>query len=452
MRFILLVAVAIFVGAANTSVLSEAAEPHSDSWPRFLGHTFDGVAKAGDFDWTAEPELVWSLEVGDGYGIGSVAGGKYFHFDAEKSGDYEMSERMRGIDLETGKTVWAKSDQIVYSDLLGYEDGPRSSATIVGDRLYCMGVTGRLACRNTDDGQEYWSVETNKKYGVVQNFFGVGSSPLILGDRLITMIGGSPIEDQEVAPMRLNRVSPNGSAVVAFDRMTGKEVWRCGDDLASYSSPRPIELDGKTFVLVFARDHLLLVDPEAGEVKWSYYHRAKINESVNAMVPVVVGNRVLISECYEMGSVLLEVSSTQVKEVWKDPPKRRREQALRAHWATPVVVDGFLYGCSGRNASDSDFRCIDFATGEVQWVDRRRTRSSVTRVGDHLLVFEEDGPLQVMKPNSKEMEIVAEWALEDGAGERPGLVYPCWAAPIVVGDKLLVRGTKHVLCLKLKSR
>ena len=49
------------------------------------------------------------------------------------------------------------------------------------------------------------------------------------------------------------------------------------------------------------------------------------------------------------------------------------EMAMRSHWSTPVLVNDYLYGCSGRNAPDSDFRCVKFSTGEVQWVDPRRT-------------------------------------------------------------------------------
>jgi outer membrane protein assembly factor BamB len=237
--------------------------------------------------------------------------------------------------------------------------------------------------------------------------------------------------------------------------MTGKELWKCGDDLASYSSPRPIEIDGKKLVLVFAREGLMGIDPELGKVMWRFDHRARILESVNAMMPVVVDDHVLISECYEVGSALLRVSEDSCQMLWKDPPGNRRSdwarQSFRAHWATPIVIDGYLYGCNGRNPPDSDFRCIDFQTGEVKWIDPRRIRSSVTRVGDHLVVLEERGRLQVVEPSPQELKVVAEWDLAVPDGDRPAISYPCWAAPIVVGDRLILRGTSQVLCLKLAS-
>lgn len=427
----------------------------AEDWPRFLGARYDGVAKDPGFDWSQPPLFRWALPVGDGYGIGSVADGNYYHFDAGPAEQGFTAERLRCIDLNSGETLWTKTDTFIYSDMLGYEDGPRTSATVNDDLVYTLGVAGKLSCRKTGDGSLVWSIDTNRKYGVVQNFFGVGSSPLVLEDLLIVMVGGSPAEDQKVAQMRLDLVRPNGSAVVALDLRTGAERWTCGNDLASYSSPRPIEIDGQMYVLVFAREGLILVDPREGTVRWRFDHRSSKLESVNAMTPVVNGDLVLISECYEVGSALLKVTADDYELVWRDTPSRVQRrwltQNFRSHWATPLLIDGYLYGGSGRNPPDSDFRCIDFRSGQVQWSDPRGTRSTATQVGDHLLVLEERGLFQVVRPNPKGLDVVAQWQLDRGEDDRPALSYPCWAAPIVVGNKLMVRGTSNVLCLELAS-
>ena len=399
-----------------------AAGESSVAWPRFLGKGYDGVAvdAVTDIDWSRPPRFLWSIELGEGYGIGSVAGGCFFQSDAEtRPFQGGARERLRCFDLTTGREKWAKSEPLVYRDLYGYESGPRASPAVAGDRVITLGVAGQLVCRDVENGEKLWSVDTNEDYGVVQNFFGVGSSPLVLGDLVIVMVGGSPAADQSIAPGDLDRVSSNGSAVVAFDLATGEERWKCGEDLASYSSPRPMVIDGETLVLVFARGGLLAIDPAVGQVRWRFDHRASILESVNAMMPVVDGDRVLISECYQVGSALLRAGKDSAQVLWQDDV-RKREKSMRCHWSTPILVDGFLYGCSGRNAPDSDFRCIDFATGAVQWVDPRRTRSSVTRVGDYLLVMEERGRLQVLRVNPSKMEEVAAWDLgqEEGGGPR----------------------------------
>jgi outer membrane protein assembly factor BamB len=451
------------VGTAG-KVHTPAKVPSADSWPRFLGHSYDGSATVhDDLDLTKTPEFVWSIDVGDGYGICSVEGGRLFQMDAGE-GTAETGqrgsgkiERQRCFDLETGRLIWSQSEKIEYRDMLGYEDGPRSSPTIVGDRVYTQGVTGLLTCRNTADGTKIWMVDTHSKYGVVQNFFGVASAPLVIDDQVMVMVGGSPAADQNFPPMRLDRVTANGSALVAFNRHNGEELWKCGDDLASYSSPIPFLVEdgttnGTQMVLLFARSGLMAIDPKAAKVRWKLAHRAAILESVNGIVPLVDGQHIFISECYEVGSVLLKANSDSAKVVWQDPPRNRRLQAMRCHWSTPVLIDGYLYGCNGRNAPDSDFRCLDFMTGKVMWNDSRRIRSAVTRLGDHLLVLEERGFFQVLKANPERLELVAEWDFSEPEGNRPALGYPCWSAPIVVGKKLIIRGTDRVVCLEFATR
>ncbi len=436
--------------AATISVDTSNLADVRDAWPRFLGSRFDGISNSSlKFDWTSNPTLVWSLPVADGYGIGSIdRSGHYFHFDAPDG----SAERLRCIDLETGKTIWSVDDALVYRDMLGYESGPRGSPTLDAQHVYTMGCTGRLNCRDKRSGDLVWSVDTNAQYSVVQNFFGVGGSPLVLDDQVIVMVGGSPVEDLAIAPGRLDRVSPAGSALVSFDAATGQERWKCGDDLASYSSPRTMQVNGETIVLLFARENLLAIDAKSGLVRWKHRHRAAVLESVNAMVPIVSGNEVFISECYDVGSVLLRAAGESAHVVWSDPVGNRRKQAMRVHWSNPVLIDGHLYGCSGRNAPDSSFRCIEFASGKLCWDDPRKKRSSVTAVGDYLLVFEERGRMQVLQANSEAMDVVAQWDFQTPDGDWPKLEYPCWAAPVVVADKLLIRGDKKVLCLRMNQQ
>ncbi|TWU58416.1 outer membrane biogenesis protein BamB [Rubripirellula tenax] len=420
-----------------------------DEWPRFLGSKYDSTAAAPmerieSIDWAKPPIYQWSAKVGPGYGLGSVAGGRYYHFDAT---DDSENERLTARDVENGNTIWSVTSPMTYRDMFGYEEGSRSTPTIHGESIFTFGVDGRLSCRDIGDGKLVWSVDTGEKYGVIQNFFGVGSSPLIVDDMVIVMVGGSPVADQNIAPMQLNRVSPNGSAIVAFDQSDGSERWRTGEDLASYSSPRTVTIGDKPFVIAFARGGLMMIDPADGTVHWRFDHRADMLESVNAMMPVVDGDEVFISECYQVGSALLKINADSFEPVWIDPPGDRRRQAMRSHWATPILADGFLYGCSGRNSPDSDLRCIDWKTGGVQWSDPRRIRSSITRVGDHLIVLEERGRIEILRINPDKLDIVATWDLTQPDGDRPALTFPCWAAPIVVGDRVIVRGDENVVCL-----
>ncbi len=439
------------------AIAEQPGGPTAASWPRFLNSDFSGAAKlaenigsVADWPWQQPTACRWSLPVGDGYGLGVMDQDAYFHFDA-----IDGQERLRKIDMQSGELLWSETNPLLYRDLYGYETGPRCSPTIDGEQIFTFGVAGGLTARNTRDGEAQWRVETNEKYHVVQNFFGAGSSPLVLGDAVIVMVGGSPVADQQIAPGRLERVSPDGSLVVAFDRHTGKELWKCGDDLASYSCPRTIHINDHDYVLLFAREYLHVIDPQRGKCIGSIHYRSDLAESVNAMVPVVDGNRVLVSECYEMGATVFELTVTagvaEFEVVWEDEPGKRRSQSLRSHLSTPVLHDGFLYACSGRNAPDSDFRCVEFSTGKVEWTSLGRRRSTASRIGDVLLVLEERGELHLLRCTPKRFEPIAVWPLDTDDQNRPAITYPCWAAPIIADGCFLIRGDETLLCLELPA-
>ncbi|MEM6474275.1 MAG: PQQ-binding-like beta-propeller repeat protein [Planctomycetota bacterium] len=411
------------------------------NWPRFLGEGFDGtgVLDGLKLDLSAAPTALWQLSVGEGYGLGCVNDGKYYQLDAVAA-----SERLRCVSLRDASEIWSVSRPMRYRDLYDYESGPRTTPAIDGEVIVTYGVDGALVARELQKGTVLWEVDTATEYGVIQNFFGVGSSPLIVGQQVIVSVGGSPAEDQAIAPGRLNRVTDNGTAVVSFDLKTGKENWRCGNDLASYSSPRLMTVNERNIVLLYARDHLLAIDPEAGRVLWKYRHRAKILESVNAMMPVVDGDKIFISECYQLGSALLSADASAVQEVWKDP-ENRRKQVMRCHWSTPILINGMLYGCSGRNNPDSSLRCIDFQTGDLKWSDDRQIRTSMVRAGDALIVLDERGRMQMIDPNPEKLTVIAEHDFSNL------LTSPCWAAPVLVGNRLIVRGDEQVVCFTLAA-
>jgi hypothetical protein len=193
-------------------------------------------------------------------------------------------------------------------------------------------------------------------------------------------------------------------------------------------------------------------DPEAGKPIFQYPWRADFLESVNAAVPITDGKSVLISEAYQVGSTLLDATSQPWKPIWSDSGARNKLN-FRAHWATPVLIDGYLYGCNGRNPEDSDFRCVRWQDGQVMWTDRRRERTSCLAVDGHLVVLGETGRLDLIKPNPKQIERVANCDMNAiiAADGRPLLEYPCWAPPVLSHGLLYLRGNDRLVCLQLLS-
>ena len=403
------------------------SRPGSD-WHKFLGPNGDGSSPETGI-LTAWPRAglrkVWECPLGLGYAPPTVAGGRLFHFDRLAD-----TARLTCRNAETGAELWKYEYPTAYEDYFGYDPGPRACPVVDGDRVYLHGVEGMLVCVNAANGKEVWKVDTRATYRFHQNFFGVGTVPLVDGDLLIVPVGGSP---RGPRPVDLRDAKGNGSAIVAFDKKSGAVRYAFGDELASYSSPILATVGGKKIGLYFARGGLLGFDPQVGKQLFHYRWRARLEESVNAANPVVVGDRVLITECYEKGSAFLKLTDRSATEIWTDAGKDRGEHALLAHWCTPIAEGGFVYGCSGRHANEADLRCVELATGEVKWVERRTTRCTLTKIDGHLLSFAETGELRLIKLNPARYEEIARW-------EVPGLTYPSWAMPVVSRGLLYLRG------------
>ena len=436
--------------AYTRNVSADASSAFGDStrgsdWPTFLGPTGDGKSSETGIltSWPeGGPRVVWQRRLSESYGIGSISRGRYYQFDR-----FGPNASLTCMEARTGKEIWKFEYPTDYVDMYGYNGGPRCSPVVDEDRVYIFGAEGMLHCLQTAGGTPIWRVDTAEQFGVVQNFFGVGSSPVVEGSLLIVMVGGSPAESHDLPRGHLDRVVGNGSGIVAFDKMTGKTVYSITDELASYASLKTATIDGRRWCFAFARGGLLGFEPSTGKVDFHYPWRSKKLESVNASVPVVVGDEVFISETYGPGSTLLKVKPGGYDIVWRDE-LRTRHKAMQTHWNTPIYHEGYLYGCSGRHTNDGELRCIDWKTGEVMWRIPRSTRTSLMYVDGHFVSVCEFGHLLLLKANPEKFELVAAAMLRDEEGESL-LEYPCWAAPILSHGLLYVRGKDRLVCLDL---
>ena len=152
----------------------------------------------------------------------------------------------------------------------------------------------------------------------------------------------------------------------------------------------------------------------------------------------------------------MEVKPGACKEIWSDKDKGMRDKSMQCHWNTPIHVDGYLYGCSGRHSENGELRCIELATGKVQWRERGLTRTSLLLADKHFICLGEDGILRLLKVNPKKYDEVSKVELMlPGADGKPDpqagplLKEPCWAAPILSHGLLYVRGADRLVCLEL---
>ncbi|MFM7136483.1 MAG: PQQ-binding-like beta-propeller repeat protein [Planctomycetota bacterium] len=461
---VLLVSLAAGLPAVRADEPADLATRRGEDWGAFLGPTGNGRSSLAALKtpWAAAgPEIVWHTSMGEGYCSPAVALGRAVVFD-RIGGEC----RLRCLHAETGRSLWEHRYPTAYVDTFGYDCGPRAAPVIAHGRVLSFGPEGRLECRRLEDGESLWQVDTAAAYHVVQNFFGVGAAPLVLefdGRRLVVVqVGGSRPGSAPPSPERLELVKGLDSGLVAFDLETGREVWRASDQLASYSTPVVTLLGGQRRILAWMRDDFLVVDPAGGGVGGRFRWRADDVFSAVAASPVVSGEQVLLSEAYEPGSVLLDLAAIAgpdgrqdggaIGVLRQDRRGSRPDRALKAHWATPVLHDGHLYGESGRNSGDAVLACVDWKTGAVGWSEGGYGRASATLACGHLVVLGEYGDLALVRATPARYEEVSRVRIvgELTSGREADLLTPpCWAAPVIARGLLYVRGKDRLVCLDL---
>jgi len=442
------------IRVAVTAVISLCAA--AADWPRFLGPNGDGTSPETDLvdDWPAGgPRQLWSIAVGTGYSAPSVHGNRLMLHHRQGS-----EEIVECFEFASARSLWRYATSTSFVDPYGYNNGPRSTPWLTTNRCYTFGTEGLLLCLDLGTGREVWSRDTSQDWKVPEAFFGVGSSPILEGDRLLVMVGGQP-----------------NSGVVTFDAATGQTlwenvgrtnwegqpmlgwrgertvVWRETDKQASYASPVIATIDGERIAFCLMRQGLVALNPETGRIHFSRWFRAQVEESVNAANPVVVADRVFFSAAYyRIGSVLLRVDPRldQFTELWQST-------VLEAHWSTPIHHEGYLYSFSGRNERDARFRCVELNTGKLMWERdeswRRGTRQpgvygrgSTILADGKLIVLGEGGLLGLFELNSLEPR-------ESARFQVPELSYPCWTAPVLSDRKLILRSENRLVCLDLAA-
>jgi outer membrane protein assembly factor BamB len=390
-----------------------------EDWPCFLGPRQDGISRETGIlkKWPAAgPPKLWSRRVGNAYSAPVTSRGRLIVFHRVKD-----SETLDCLDARTGKPLWSYAYPTQYEDRYGYNNGPRSSPAIDGDRVYAYGAEGTLTCLDFETGRLVWQRPANREFRVPQGFFGAGTAPLVEGGLVLLNLGG-----------------PEGAGVVAFDKLTGKTAWKMSNDGASYSTPVTRTINGKRLAIFFTQAGLLALEVATGAEAYRFPFRSRMYESVNAASPVVVDDTVFLSATYGVGAVALRMEPGGPKTLWQN------RTAMQNHWATSIYWQGFLFGMDGRHESGSNLRCIEFKTGTVKWAaDQGLGRASFIMADGHLIALGERGDLALIEVNvDKYIEKARARVLD----------YPCWSPPIISHGLLYVRSENVLTCLDLRPK
>ena len=407
----------------------------ADDWPQWGGPRRDNVwRETGLVDRFEGDQLPirWRVAIKPGYAGPAVADGRVFVTDRDKD---KNTERVLCLDAATGKDLWQHEYACSYQGL-SYDSGPRATPTVCDGKVYAVGAMGHLFCLDVRDGRIIWRKDYVKDYQATLPIWGIASSPLIDGERLIAMVGGG-----------------DGAAVVAFHKDTGREIWRAlsAKDIG-YSPPVILEAGGTRQLIVWMAEELCSLDLRDGKVYWRQPLHCESGLAIAA--PVTDGRRLFVSTFFN-GPLMLRLDSDRpgVSVLWKSESDSELDtDTVHCLMSTPLLRDGFVYAIGGYGA----LRCLNAETGKRVWETYQPTGNDrwwnafLIPCGDRVFIANEQGELIIARVSPKGYEEISRAKLIEPT-ERVRRRDMVWSHPAFANRCVYARNNKAIVCASLEG-
>ncbi len=424
----------------------------SDDWPQWLGPKRDGVWRESGILQTFPakgPTIRWRTVIGAGYSGPAVAQGKVFVADrqlatgaAAPANPFDRSsipgmERLLCLDERDGRVLWTHAYDCPYT--MSYAAGPRVTPLVSEGKVYMLGAEGNLFCLAADSGAVRWERDLKKDFGTKTPLWGFSASPLLDGNRLICLVGGE------------------GTTVVAFDKETGKELWRAlSAKEPGYAPPTLINAGGKSQLIIWNPESVNSLDPETGKVYWT--HPFPSNAGLSVATPRQLGDILFLTTFYNGSLALrLDPSKPAATPIWRSKKVSERDtDGLHSIIPTPFLEDGYIYGV----CSYGQLRCLKAETGDRLWETLQATTSDgketrwgnafLVKNGDRFFLFNEKGDLIIARLTPKGYEEISRAHLLEPTNRDAGRDV-VWTHPAFANRSVYVRNDREIICADLNQ-
>jgi len=412
----------------------------ADDWPQWMGPERDNVwRESGVVNKFPDggPKILWRTLIAGGFAGPAVAAGKVFvadyvtrdnvriaNFDRK---EFTGTERVLCLDQTSGQILWQREYAVSYT--ISYPSGPRCTPTVDGNRVYTLGAEGHLFCFDILTGNVVWQKNLKNEYGTKTPLWGYAAHPLIDGDKLLTLAGGT------------------GSHAVALNKFTGEEIWRTGTSpQLGYSPPTIIQHAGVRQLLLLRPNAVTSVDPETGREYWSVPYKASSGSMI--MSPVVAGEYLYVAG-FNKQSLMIRMASDKpaATEVW-----RGKKNIICPVNVQPFLLDDVLYGFDQKGV----MRAIRLPDGERLWettdvLGQRPTDSATAFLVQHedrFWLFNELGELIIARLSPQGFEEIDRAKVIEPSNVAYGRDI-VWSMPAFANQHAYIRNDNEIICVDL---
>ncbi|HLN21778.1 MAG TPA: PQQ-binding-like beta-propeller repeat protein [Bacteroidales bacterium] len=408
----------------------------AQDWPQFLGPNRNGSSPQKGLlrKWpSGGPEVLWTVNVGPGYGGPVIKGDKVYMLDREdRTGDI-----MRCFDFNTGKELWRYSYEA--PGTIQYP-GSRSVPFIDENRVYSCGPYGDLYCIDVNSHKPVWKKNIMKDFGGTKiPVWAISQCPLIYGDLLIVSYSKDP-----------------NAGLVAYNKQTGEIKWKTeaiGNE--TYAAPSIVKIAGEDhLVMIFSATNTYMhreakvssgriigFKPETGKILWEYNNWENV---IQIAPPFDAGEgRVLAVGGYDMGTAMIKVEkktdgSYNVKELFK-------HNNFGDHTKPPILYNGYFYAQFSTNDRRDGLSCMSI-DGKVMWKTMRKPsfdKGSMILADGLILATDGSKTLYLIQPDPSGFKPLASAEIL-GTGQN-------WGPMALADGKLLVRDQNKLMCLRITN-
>ena len=404
-------------------------------WPQFRGPAGDGSAPSADppITWSETNNIAWKVRLpGRGRSSPIILGDRIWVTTAVeqgvirtniKSDDMQVAEhvtlRAVCLDRATGKTRWdAQLFDVPHPDPVHWLNSWATPTPVVEPgRVYCDFGTYGTVCLEGATGKVVWKQQLPLDHQV-----GPGSSPVLWKDRLFLVRDGR-----------------DAQYVAALDKDTGLTLWKTerppltgnGDSKKSFCTPLIVAQGNQVEVVVPGAQWAVAYDPLTGKEIWRVHHGRGFSIGTS---PIFGHGMVYFGTgCFKAQLWAVRVDGhddvTEANAVWKS---LRQVPVM----SSPTLADNEIYWVS----DDGMATCADARNGEIHWQERLAgpCLASPLFAQGRLYFFRRDATTVVVKAGTQ-FERLAENPLEEGT-----LV----ATPALGERAIYLRTDSHLYCIQ----
>jgi outer membrane protein assembly factor BamB len=371
-------------------------------WPWWRGPSRDGHAPESakpPTKFSATQNVVWKSPIpGRGHSSPIIVGESVFLTTAD---DAKQQQSVLALSRKTGKPIWKKDvSQGGLPKLHPKNTHATPSVACDGERLFvvfCHDETVQLTVFDLA-GKQLWQ-KVVSPFHPRRYEYGYAPSPMIYRGTVI-----------------IAAEYDGDSSLAAFDRESGKEVWRTPRPKnISYSTPVVAHLAGRDQLLISGADQVCSYEPNGGKLLWS----APGTAAATCGTIVWDGDIVFASGGYPKSETVAVKADGSGEVLWKNG-KKCYEQSM-------IATGGHLYALT----DDGVAYCWRGSDGEELWNKRLRGPVSASPVlaGGNIYCADEMGTFYVFKANPEKFELVS----------RNQLLDDSFASPAISGNQLFLR-------------